>query len=174
MKQDNGSRWGYRKGQGEEVQMTDAPRGVFIECPQCSRQVRVLPGGFVGEHRDASDRPCSFTRTARSGTRHIPPPLSDAEQFALNLRKALVKLQWDAKRNAPRKNRAKCKVCGKQVGFEKSEQKVVAHRGPGKKWCAGGTAPSEQQVRATRSVAQRKSGPSVRTVSGGLPGLGKR
>ena len=62
-----------------------------------------------------------------------------------------------------------CKTCLRAVRVQASNPTgLQAHQKPNGRWCGGGAKPTEAQ--RDRSAA----GTSVRTVPGGLPGLGKQ
>lgn len=153
--------------------MTNTERGVFITCPKCQANVRLLAHGFVAPHDSTEDRQCNFKRTAHSGMRPVSARLTEAQRSELDRKKADYKAAERAKRDrqsqqlAQNKRREVCGKCNKQV--QAVSLGLAAHLSPsGKRWCQGGVPPTARQQQA------RYMGKSVRTVPGGLPGLGKR
>ena len=139
---------------------------VQIRCPERLAEVRVRRDGFVDSHSDGEGA-CPFVRTARSGTKPVPRRLSPNERAELNRKKSLFSKESRRRRKVIEqqtavKKRERCKVCGRQVGSN-AKDGISGHtnRQTGD-WCKGG------------SEASHRSSPNAWTVSGGLPGLGRR
>jgi hypothetical protein len=140
---------------------------VQIRCPECLAEVRVRRDGFVDSHPDGEGT-CPFVRTARSGTKPVPRRLSPKEQAELNRKKSVLAAEESRRarkvieQQTAIKKSEMCTVCGRNVGSN-AKDGISGHtnRQTGD-WCKGG------------SEASRRSSPNVWTVSGGLPGLGRR
>jgi hypothetical protein len=169
---------------------------VEFTCPECGNTARIVAGGFVEAHEATAGKLCAFTRTARSGTRTPSAALTPAQEAKLERQRAeLTRLTNRKAANetissktksaalttppAPPKEPtktqrpsffiecAKCRVTVK-VRSETHSGRLPAHQRSSGRWCSAGAEPTEGQKK--RSGARR----SVHTVTGGLPGLGKR
>lgn len=155
---------------------------VTISCPRCGVSVKVVRDGYVVAHADpVTGVTCAFERTARSGGPVTVEPLPPEE---IERRRALLKRTRGTSRDRD-KTRSKaekgknaqraeskpsantlhiaCPSCGLRVGAKGS--RLYAHKNLEGKWCAGGDS--------MRTMTGTRRG-SVRTLRGGLPGLGKR
>jgi len=148
---------------------------VIIKCPTCGASVRILPQGFVQEHGPVGHR-CSFVRTAHSSgaDTSLTPTAKHAKRMAVKAREAAEQKAKRERRAVqsmrvpkPKKPSVECSVCGRKVQLSgvdlQAHQKLTTGR-----WCKGGKTPTEAQKNKARGKR------SVWTVSGGLPGLGRR
>jgi hypothetical protein len=154
---------------------------VEFDCPECGRRARIVTGGYVEAHEASAGVVCSFTRTARSGERPTfvePTPETVARIAALREQREAAKLERaERRRRAQAKEPGSTSPRGKMVcprcdalvaRSQASSTRLVAHKRPSGHWCKGGAEPTAKQ----RAKTQKRR--SVRTVSGGLPSLGKR
>lgn len=163
----------------------DRAVAVIISCPVCEAQVRLLPDASVEAHQNAAGAACSFTRTAGSGW--APKQVFTREELERAAeRQAMLKAKKDALRvmaeegrqrkreatarpKAPVPEKTACPKCGRSVRPTRAGA-LPAHT-PSKRsrrWCPGGLEPTQKQKDSLYE------GGSIRTVSGGLPGLGRR
>jgi len=123
----------------------------------------------VQEH-GPTHTPCSFVRTAHSAGKSATNPTS--EKRAKRLDPPVSKPQ-----PAPPKTRTKtvktvkgveCPVCGRTVPLSGRIDLQAHKKATTGRWCKGGKTPTDAEKR--KAAGKR----SVWTVSGGLPGLGRR
>ncbi len=146
---------------------------VMITCPTCKGTVRLLRGGAVAMHFDNEGDLCPFTQTARSAERKAPKRYTPEQRAEiLGREKKRVPGEKPSKARQPAdegRPKVECSKCQQVVRLaKKADGTLEAHRRQSGRWCTGGAAPSEKQMKAVGR------GRSVWTVSGGLPTLGKR
>lgn len=144
-----------------------------LHCPVCRTEVTLLRDGYVTAHRNADGEPCPFKRTARSGPAYRQKRSAPERESLVAAReeKAATKNAAQARATSKKTQSKKlaCLACGALVkGSAASPTGIAAHTRASGRWCRGGGAPTQAQRN------QAAKGTSVRTVSGGLPTLGRR
>jgi len=152
--------------------------------------VTLLRDRYVTRHKNAVGVLCTFTRAPYAVAKPVVvPKLSAHEKTRLRAaRESFTRNKSDQQKAAeaakkkdhaeraasglkkpkrPRRVKVVCDACH-QVVSASGPTAIAAHQGPSGHWCRGGAKPKAQQ----RKTADE--GRSVWTVSGGLPGHGKR
>lgn len=158
---------------------------VEFTCPSCGCRAVIVSDGFVRPHPTAVGEPCTFVRTAHSGSastrqrrrgdagtrqRSASPELPTPDTTRHCKKRGqedparIVGQRLDAEVNASR--RSICPACGQEVGMT-SRCEFYAHPDEDWRWCSEGKA----GIGPDRSHAKVRE---ARAISIGLPVLGKR